>query len=129
MIVPDTSVWIAHIRNQPIPQVNKLRDPLVRERVLVGDIVLTEVLQGARNEKDAARLEADFQKFTVVAMVGEILARKAAHNYRFMRQYGVTMKLPDLYICTFCVEHGYELLHNDSDFDAPEKLLGLRVLR
>jgi predicted nucleic acid-binding protein len=86
------------------------------------------VLQGARNEKDAVRLEADFRQFPVVAMGGEAIARKAAHNYRFMRQYGFTAKLPDLYIGTFCLEHGYELLHNDRDYDAFEKLLGLRVL-
>ena len=62
-------------------------------------------------------------------MGGATVARKAAQNYRFMRGYGVTIKLPDLYIGTFCLEHGHTLLHNDVDYAAFQKLLGLQVLR
>ena len=57
MNVVDSSVWIAHLRNMRIPAVVKLRavaDPL---DIIVGDIVLLEVLQGARNDAHAAKIE------------------------------------------------------------------------
>jgi hypothetical protein len=46
-----------------------------------------------------------------------------------MRQKGLTVrKTIDCIIATFCIEHGHQLLHRDSDFDYFENLLGLRVL-
>jgi predicted nucleic acid-binding protein len=127
--VVDTSVWIANIRNQPIPAVQKLRDLDVTDQILVGDIVLMEVLQGARDEKDAGRLEADLRQFPVAAMVGDVLAVNAARHYRTLRSFGFTTKIADLLIGTFCIENGHQLLHCDADYDALEKHCGLQVLR
>ena len=45
-----------------------------------------------------------------------------------LRQSGVTVrKTIDMVIATACIEHGYDLLHNDRDFHVFEKHLGLRV--
>ena len=46
MIVVDSSVWIANLRNQPVAAVRTLRDPAIADEILIGNIVLTEVLQG-----------------------------------------------------------------------------------
>ena len=63
-------------------------------------------------------------------MVGPTVAAKAAGNYRFLRKRGVTIrKTIDLLIATFVMERGFNLLHNDSEFDPFEKELGLQVLR
>lgn len=129
MIVVDSSVWIANLRNQPSPAVRRLRDPDVADEAIVGDIVLTEILQGARDEAHAVRLEADLRRFPVVAMVGGELAAKAARNYRLLRAAGFTMnKIADLFIGTFCIEHGHWLLHCDDGFEPMRKLCGLRCL-
>jgi predicted nucleic acid-binding protein len=130
MIVVDSSVWIANLRQQPVPAVDKLRQPDVVDEAIVGDIVLTEVLQGARDEGHAARLEADLRRFPIVAMVGSEMAVKAARQYRRLRSAGFTMnKIADLMIGTFCIEHGHVLLHCDDDFDPMERICGLRCLR
>jgi predicted nucleic acid-binding protein len=129
MIVPDTSVWIDHIRNRSTPGVRKLRDLDTIDQIIIGDVVLTEVLQGARDETDAARLEADMRQFPIVSMVDDALAVKAARCYRVMRSFGFTVrKIADLYIGTFCIENSYDLLHSDTDYDTMEKFCGLRVL-
>ena len=128
MIVVDTSVWIANMRKQAITAVQLLREPDVLNQILVGDIVMTEVLQGARNENDAARLEADLRQFPIVAMGGDVLAVKAARHYRTMRAAGFTMKIADLYIGTFCIQHGHALLQCDADFQPMARLCGLRLL-
>lgn len=112
------------------PSVQKLRDPTIAYQLLIGDIVLTEVLQGAKDEKDAGRLEAELRKLPIVAIVSESLAVKAARHYRIMRSFGFTMnKIADLFIGTYCIAHSHDLLHNDADFDPMEKFCGLRVLR
>lgn len=100
-----------------------------REPLVVGDLVLAEVLQGARDDLHAARIEGELRGFHVVAMVTPDLAIAAARNYRLLRHRGVTVRRTiDMLIATFCLVQGWPLLHRDRDFDAMERHLGLAVL-
>jgi predicted nucleic acid-binding protein len=130
VIVVDTSVWIAHLRNHPLPAVQKLRDPAMADDILVGDVVMTEVLQGARDDTHATRLEAALRQFPIVAMVGPHMAAEAASHYRMLRSAGCTMnKIADLFIGTYRVEHGHELLQTDADFEPMARVCGLQLSR
>ena len=80
MIVVDTSTWIDHLRGNMHHSVHKLRDPTLAYQLLIGDIVLAEVLQGAKDEKDAGRLETELRKLPIVGMVSEAMAVKAARH-------------------------------------------------
>jgi predicted nucleic acid-binding protein len=62
--------------------------------------------------------------------LGKDMAFIASENYRKLRKHGVTVrKTIDVIIASFCIEKGFELLHNDRDFDPMEKFLGLKVKR
>lgn len=62
-------------------------------------------------------MQARMTKFQVVSMLSPALAIKAAQNYRYLRQRGITIrKTTDLIIGTYCIEHDYALLHSDRDF-------------
>lgn len=128
MIAVDSSVWIDHFRNVMSDRVRLLRSLFGREDLLVGDIVLLEVLRGARDEQHAANLAQDMLAFTIEPMLSESLALLAARNYRTLRGHGVTInKSPDLIIGTYCIEHGHSLLHDDTDFEPMRVHLGLLV--
>lgn len=128
MIVVDSSVWIANLRNSDSHAVQKLRNLNNPREILVGDLILLEVLQGARDERHAALIEQNLRQFKIESMLGERIAVLAARNYRMLREQGVTVrKTADLVIGTFCIEGGHALLHEDRDFDAMEKLLGLEA--
>jgi predicted nucleic acid-binding protein len=129
MIVVDSSVWIAKFRDIPNDAVAKLNAIRETDEIAVGDIVLLEVLQGTRDERHAARLEAALRTFTLVRMIDFDLARQAAINFRRLRAMGVTLRATtDLIIGTYCIEHGDFLLHHDRDFKWMEEYLGLKVL-
>lgn len=99
------------------------------ETVLVGDLVLLEVLRGARGEGHAALIERGLRRFAVVSLLDADLATRAARNYRRLRTLGITVrKTADIIIGTFCIEHGYALLHDDRDFAPMERHLGLMTL-
>jgi predicted nucleic acid-binding protein len=130
LIVVDTSVWIATLRNQRTAQVTRLLEVSVQEPLIVGDLVMVEVLQGARDDLHAARMERNLRQHVVETMVTGEIAVKAARNYRTMRTLGVTVrKTIDVLIGTFCIERGHKLLHDDRDFDPMEAILGLQVVR
>jgi predicted nucleic acid-binding protein len=64
-----------------------------------------------------------------VELGGDKIAIQAAKNFRTLRKLGVTVrKTIDTMIATRCIESGYELLHNDRDFDPFATRLGLRVV-
>ena len=128
MILVYSSVWIAHLRGSLTPATAKLEAAVMTEPILVGDLILLEVLQGARDELAAARIERGLSRFEVVPLLDADLAPRAARNYRRLRDMGITIrKTNDIIIGTFCIERGCSLLHDDRDFVAMEEHLGLVV--
>jgi len=129
VILVDSSVWIAHLRGRTTPATVKLEAAAAREPLLTGDLILLEVLQGARDETQAARIERALRQYAIVPLLDADLASRAARNYRRLRALGVTIrKTADIIIGTFCIEHRHTLLHDDRDFAPMQKHLGLKVL-
>ena len=107
----------------------RLRNLLDSEALAIGDLILTEVLQGIADEHDFNIARQMLTSLTVVELGGPEIAIQAAKNFRALRVLGITVrKTIDTIIATRCIESGYSLLHNDLDFDPFAKHLGLRVV-
>ena len=128
MILVDSSVWIAQLRGRSTSATAKLDAAAAREPLLIGDLILLEVLQGARDEAHAARIERALRRYAIVPLLGADLAAKAARNYRRLRELGITVrKTADIVIGTFCIEFDHTLLHDDRDFAPMQTHLGLKI--
>lgn len=129
MILVDSSVWIAHLRGHRTAAVAKLEAAAASEPLLIGDLILLEVLQGARDETHAGRIEQALRQYALVPLLSASMAPLAARNYRKLRDLGVTIrKTADIIIGTYCIEHRHTLLHDDRDFAPMAQHLGLRVV-
>jgi predicted nucleic acid-binding protein len=129
MIVVDSSVWIARLRNASTSQTRAFDDIEDFGTVILGDIVLMELLLGVNDDRHAANIQKKLSTFAVVPFLTPDLAIKAAKNYRMLRSRGITIrKTVDLIIGTYCIEHGHQLLHADRDFVPMIEHLGLQVL-
>jgi predicted nucleic acid-binding protein len=127
MILADSSVWISLFRNDNLDEVEKLRSFIPRGLILVGDVILLEVLQGARDHQ-AKFIARQLAEFPAASMISPSLAIKAAANYRMLRSRGITIRTTiDIIIGTYCIEHGHSLLHADRDFTPMAEHLGLRI--
>ena len=130
MIVVDTSVWIDYVNGVVTPQTNILDIELESRRVATGDLIIAEFLQGFREDKQFQEAKDLMDSLEYYDFVGKEIAISAAQNFRNLRKKGITIrKTIDVLIATFCIEYGFELLHNDRDFDPMEEILGLRVKR
>lgn len=125
-IMVDTSVWIDFLRGNETAEVARLTEYIqLNERIFTGDLILTELLQGLRPGRELQAVEASFQAFLVVEMVGEANARQRANYYRQLRGQGITVrKTIDCLIATWCIANNIPLLHADCDF-SPFTMLGL----
>lgn len=129
MILVDSSVWIDFFRGAPTPQAEHLDLLLGTTRIAVGDLILAEVLQGVRDEREFQRVRKTLGSFQQVDLAGHEMAVQAAKNYRKLRDLGVTVrKTIDTLIATWCIKSKTMLLHSDRDFDAFELHLGLQVV-
>lgn len=132
MILVDSSVWIALFRGDDTPHTGRLRDLLQsgEDEIAIADLILQEILQGVRTEKQAQAIIAAVDSLPCPVLGNKPLAILAAANYRHLRQKGITVRTTiDCLIATFCIESDFALLHNDRDFEPFEKHLGLRVVK
>jgi predicted nucleic acid-binding protein len=128
VILVDSSVWIAYLRGHRTPATAKLEEAVTREPLLIGDLILLEILQGARDDAHATRIERRLRRYAVVTLLDDVLAAQAARNYRRLRELGITIrKTADIIIGTFCIERRHALLHDDRDFAPMQIHLGLQV--
>ncbi len=129
MVIVDTTVWIDYFSGVQTPQTDWLDREIDRQRLGLTDLILCEVLQGVKDEEQAAETQRELMKFEVIPMSGIELAVAAAQNYRKLRAQGRTVrKTVDCLIATFCLTNGHALVHNDRDFDPFEQIMGLRVI-
>ena len=132
MILVDSSVWIGLFRGDDTPQTRLMVSLLQNddEELAIADIILLEVLQGFRSEKQAKTALQSIEGLPCFELGGKPLAVLAASSYRHLRKKGVTIRSTiDCLIATFCVENDFSLLHDDRDFDAFEQHLGLRSVK
>jgi predicted nucleic acid-binding protein len=129
MVIVDTTVWIDYLGGIVSGETAWLDLALSRERLGLTDLILSEVLQGIRDDATFQRVRDDLMKFRIFAGGGTDLAIAAAHNYRTLRRRGFTVrKTIDCWIATFCLLSGHHLLHKDRDFDVFESELKLQVI-
>jgi predicted nucleic acid-binding protein len=128
MIVVDSSVWIDYFNGRSSVETEMLDGLLGERQIVVGDLVLTEVLQGFRSDRDFRQTRRLLAAFPVVTMVGPQLAVRAAEHYRRLRRLGLTVrKTIDVMIGTYCIAKQLPLLHADADFNPMVRHLGLRL--
>ena len=129
MIIVDSTVWIAYLREDTTPQTVWLDANLTQQRIGLTDLILCEVLQGISTESQFAAVKRELLRFEVFPMGGIDLAIATARNYRILRRKGLTVRRTiDCLIATFCLQQGHRLLHDDRDFNPFEQHLGLQVL-
>ena len=128
MVIVDTSAWIEYFRDGVPKIVDAVDICLDKNLVGTGDLIYCEVMQGIRKERERDQVSSLLMSLPRFNMVGFQLAEKSAYNYRFLRSQGVTIrKTIDVLIATFCIENGFQLVHNDSDFALMVDPLGLEI--
>ncbi len=129
MVLVDTSVWIDYFGDVVSTQVQQLDGLVGRKQVLTGDLVLAEVLQGVRSDREFRIVRDALLTLDVVQLTSPALAVRSAQNYRVLRRHGLTVrKTIDCLIATWCIEHGIPLLYSDRDYQPFVKHLGLQAL-
>ena len=129
MIVVDTSIWVAFFNRAHDSKAFHLRDLInAAADLALTDLILTEILQGIRDEQRFERVRSYLLNFPVFRARGLQTFIHAAQLYRRCQRSGVTVrKTIDCLIAAVTIEHGLELFHDDRDFDAIARYARLAI--
>lgn len=117
MILVDTSVWIDYLNGVEHRYTDALDAGIVEGIVAMGDLILLEILQGIRDDREYQVTQRSLMTLDRLEMFGIGMPEKCAENYRTLRKKGVTIrKTTDVIIATFCIEERIPLLFTDRDF-------------
>lgn len=109
--VLDSSIWIEIHRNNGA--VLNFVQPLIDgSEICLVDVIVAEVLRGARSSKDFLRLKEIFSDFPEIHTLWEAVAQLAFR----VAQKGFHPPLIDLYIAQASLENGKTLITQDKHF-------------
>lgn len=127
MILVDSSVWIDYFNGVEHKQTERFDEFLSTDTICIGDIILAEVLQGFKRDRDFKLAREILTELPIYQIMTPELALVCADNYRKLRKKGITVrKSVDNWIATFCIQNEVPLLFTDKDFNSYVENLGLR---
>jgi len=129
MILVDSSAWIEFLRGTGSPAHLRLRAALEGSSPLAcTDVILMEILAGARDDADRDRLRRLLYGQEFLAVEGPADYESAADLYRLCRRAGETpRKLTDCLIAAVAIRSDAVLLCEDSDFHAIARHAPLQI--
>ena len=130
MIVVDSGVLIDLFDNTK----NKTSEILAklltnREKIAINYLVIAEVLQGFKNEKEYQRIKKALENLELLeinynTIIGATNIFRACQKGIDNNITGQTMKTIDCIIASNCIENNLELLHRDVHFDFIAEITG-----
>ena len=123
MVIVDSNIWIHYLRRPRESVGLELQMLIDSERVLMVGVVLAEVLQGARGEREYAALLPRLGSFPYQEMSKETWAKVGEIAVQ-LRIQGKITPLTDLSIAALALEGGHEVYSLDQHF---ERIAGLNL--
>lgn len=129
MIVVDTSAWVEFLRATGSGADRTLTRRIEEESDLaVTEVVVMELLAGARSARHLHELRATLLSFPLLPLRGLAGFEAAAELYRRCRAAGETVRsLMDCLVAAAALAAGASVLHSDSNFETLSRHTPLRL--
>ena len=116
-VLIDTSLWIEALRRSgPSSARRAVAQAVEPGMALVNGLILTELLKGARDDRDFQRLELLLDATTSLPLDRSTWKRAARLGFD-LRRAGVSVPTVDVIIAASALEAGVRLLHVDAHFE------------
>ena len=131
MILVDTSIWIDFLRGENSLERRMLHKLIEdEEEISITGIILTEILQGIKEDKKYQITKNYLLEFPMYEPSGINTYIDAARIYRECRNNGKTIRSTiDCIIAAICLENDLSVLHKDRDYDIIQECVGLKVVK
>lgn len=125
LVLADTTVWVHYLRGDNPAARERFVSLILENRLATADIIIMELLRGARSEKDYEILYNDLIVLPRLEMDATLWERAWKSGYQ-LRKKGINVPLADTLIAAIATEHGCLLLHNDRHFTMMAEAMDLQ---
>jgi len=130
VILVDTSVWVALLRDQDEPATTAVRAIVsaAPQEVATTEQIVMELLAGVVRAEDHTKVEELLASLRLLRVDPARDYTDAAALYRGGRASGQTVRaLADCLVAAIALRTGAELWHRDGDFEVLARVAGLRT--
>ena len=125
MVIADTNIWIDYFNDPDSTTGDTLRQLIAGRQAALAGVVMTELIRGARNERQRAMLKRGFQGVRYVEMT-EAAWTKAGSVARQLDAEGRAIQLADTLLAGLALTEDHEVYTRDKHF---ERIPGLRLYK
>ena len=126
-ILIDTSVWIKYFRDKPDGLSKKVDEILSRHEVYVPKIVIAELIQGSKSDREISVIEDFVDAFNIIDQKDDTWIKTGRLSYS-LRKKGKTVNLTDCYIAVIAQEYDCRIFSFDEHFKDIQKSLNIRLV-
>ncbi len=115
-VLVDTSIWIEFFNRDKSVIADSLEKLIMEDKVVVAGIVLTELLQGTKNEKE---FHAVLDTMTALPFLESRMNTwiEAGRISFSLRRKGITIPTTDIIIASLAIENNCKIYTMDPHFD------------
>jgi predicted nucleic acid-binding protein len=126
-VLIDTSVWIAYFRDRDNRFAEKVDEVLTFSEVYIPNVVIAELIQGAKSEKEISVIEEFIDAFNIIDQKENTWLNAGRLSFSVKRK-GITVNIIDCYIATIANEHKCKIFSLDEHFKVIKRFLRLELL-
>jgi predicted nucleic acid-binding protein len=126
-VLMDTSVWIKYFRDKPTRVSKKVDEILSRQEVYVPKIVIAELIQGAKSEREISVIEDFVDAFNVIDQREDTWIKTGKLSFN-LKKKGKTINLTDCYIAVIAKEYECQIFSLDEHFKDIQKSLNIHLV-
>jgi len=121
-VLIDTSVWIKYFKNGNDQFSERVDEVLTFSDVYVPKVVIAELIQGAKSEKEISVIEEFIDAFNIIDQTDKTWVNTGRLSFS-MKRKGITVNLVDCYIALLANENNCKLFSLDEHFKSIKKFL------
>jgi tRNA(fMet)-specific endonuclease VapC len=126
-ILIDTSVWIKYFKNKSVSFSKKVDEILLRQEVYVPKVVIAELIQGSRSEREVSVIEDFVDAFNIIDQKEDTWVKAGKLSFT-LKKKGRTVNLTDCYIAVIAQEYNCHIFSLDEHFGDIQKTFNIHLL-
>ena len=123
----DTTVWVKYLRGLDVSIKNRIGSLVLEERVFTSEMIIMEILRGAKSDKEYNMLYQDFLALPQLTIDHNVWKKVWKDAYK-LRKGGINIPMADMIISAVAVYYKCTLMHSDAHFNLLAKHSDLKVL-
>lgn len=123
----DTSVWVKCLRGTDTSLQNKISTLIMEKKVYTSEIIIMEILRGAKTDKEYDILYQDFLALPQLTINHNVWKTAWKTAYK-LRKSGINIPMVDVIISAAAIYYQCTIMHSDKHFNLLTKHFSLKVL-